>query len=215
MHSFNGPSGAMFFHNGDFSGDVQLDAPTFAGDQSFMRDGKVMATVEVPFADLKALVAEYVRRARISAAEDSNSDEVSRLEEMTDDELLGLPATPQPPAEPEPPRRLIKLQPAAFVDNISEEGHVGHRLPYPFYVRDDGYIEGQDFWRGTPLKAMGFQRDLAVQQIDVRWNAAAKEPHGIVGMYLVTIDEDGSMSVHQTAITSVEVMERDGGKTGS
>ena len=76
MHSFNAPSGRTYHHNGDFSGAVKFDAqvemmsPTSAG----------LAWVEVPFEDLRALVAEYARRERIS-----------RLEEMSDDEVLGLP----------------------------------------------------------------------------------------------------------------------------
>ena len=57
-----------FFHNGDFSGDVQILE---------IETGKVVAIV--PFEDLKRLVASHVMHKRIA-----------KLEEMNDDELLGL-----------------------------------------------------------------------------------------------------------------------------
>lgn len=66
MHSFNAPSGTTFHHNGDFSGFIEYE------------DSKG-GYATLPFEDMKALVAEYVRRERIS-----------RLEEMSDDEVFGL-----------------------------------------------------------------------------------------------------------------------------
>ena len=55
----------LFVHNGDFSGDVEVR--TFEG------------RLSVPFADLKALVACYVRQVR-----------ANELEDMSDDEVLGI-----------------------------------------------------------------------------------------------------------------------------
>lgn len=75
MHSFTAPSGRTYFHNGDFSGDVQFEAAPGYG-------------VGIPFADLKALVAEYVRQGRISALESLADVEI--LAQHESDTLLGL-----------------------------------------------------------------------------------------------------------------------------
>lgn len=99
--------------------------------------------------------------------------------------------------------RITKLQPAARIDAISEDGHVGYQLPYPFYVTDDGKIQSQELWNGTPFAVIGFQKDLAVQTIDLWWRDAVLAPAAAVGMYLVTTDKDGTWGVHSTAIESV------------
>lgn len=102
-------------------------------------------------------------------------------------------------------KKLIKLQPSEVVDNI-RDGHEMTQLPYPFYVAEDGSVDRQDFWRGNPARAIGFQRDLAKQQIDLWWKDAVKDPQQAVGMYLVTVNGEGDMGVHVSAISSVEVI---------
>lgn len=67
MHTLTRPDGWTANFNGDFSGDVRLSNERKAVD------------VTLPFDVLKALVAEYLRRER-----------VSRLEQASPDELLGL-----------------------------------------------------------------------------------------------------------------------------
>jgi hypothetical protein len=205
MHSFDAPSGATYHHNGDFSGNVEFTVTAM---------DRVNGVKAVPFADLKALVAQHVRNVRIEAIEngdDYSLDAVAALEQMTDDQVLGIPVIEKvAPIDPPitPVMRLVKLQPAPFVDAISVDGHVGTKLPYPFFVTEAGDVEGQDFWRGDPLQVVGFQRDLAVQRIDLWWVDAVKDPQKAVRMYLVTTDANGGMGVHQTAIATVEVLER-------
>jgi len=89
MHSFDAPSGATYFHNGDFSGDVE-----------FIVGENLYTEVKIPFTDLKALVAKYVRNARVEWLEQnqgrgadavsSDDDPIIAVEEMSDDEVLGL-----------------------------------------------------------------------------------------------------------------------------
>lgn len=187
MHSFDAPSGTTYFHNGDFSGFIEY------GDSKG-------GYATLPFADLKALVAEYVRRERISAVEgqDSDVDEVSRLEEMTDDEVLGLSEKPATPP------RVFKVQPAPFVDNLFEGGHEGTKLPYPFFFNESGQIQdSSNFWRGRVVRAVGFQRDLTVHEVNLWWRDALDDPQCAVGMYLVTTDSNGGMGVHETAVQSM------------
>lgn len=98
--------------------------------------------------------------------------------------------------------RMIRLQPAARIDAISEDGHVGYQLPYPFYADEYGKISNQDFWQGNPYAVIGFQRDLARQTIDLWWRDVPDHPESTVGMYLVTMDKNGTWSTHYTAIES-------------
>lgn len=67
MHKTEGKK-FRFFHHSDFSGDVQIME---------IKTGEIVA--EVPFEDLKRLVASHVMREKIA-----------KLEDMEDDELLGL-----------------------------------------------------------------------------------------------------------------------------
>jgi hypothetical protein len=69
MHTSTGPEGTKFLHNGDYSGDVEIISPDYCLGIAF----------EIPFADLKFLVAQYVEREKIR-----------RLEDATPDEILGL-----------------------------------------------------------------------------------------------------------------------------
>jgi hypothetical protein len=66
MHTTKGKK-AVFNHNGDFSGDVRI------------YDTETKQEMWIPFDDLKALVAAYVR-----------TEKISRLEQEEDDKTLGL-----------------------------------------------------------------------------------------------------------------------------
>lgn len=55
-----------FYHNGDFSGEVEIVT-------------KTMMRVSVPYDELKAFIAESIRTIKIA-----------QLESATDDEVLGL-----------------------------------------------------------------------------------------------------------------------------
>jgi hypothetical protein len=101
---------------------------------------------------------------------------------------------------------MIKIQPAPFVDQI-KDGHEMTKLPYPFFVETDGMIGRQDLWQGDPFRAVGFQRDLAVQVINVWWDQVVDDPKLAVGMYLVTANAAGDYAVHTTAVASAEVID--------
>jgi hypothetical protein len=84
MHTTKGPGGTVFHHNGDYSGDVviQFDAPTESGKGSYMQspDGDLVNwRIEVPFADVRALVLGYLRDKRISELEDAGDGELEKL----------------------------------------------------------------------------------------------------------------------------------------
>lgn len=103
--------------------------------------------------------------------------------------------------------KVIKIQPSNFVDNISDNGEEQTKLPYPFFVNEDGSVRNQEFWRGAVSRVVGFQKDHNVQQIDLWWSGAVTDPQKTVGMYLVTADDHGAFSTHDTAVMSAEEME--------
>lgn len=72
-HTYYGPQGTRFHNNSDLSGDVIATVRPYDS-----RDG-TQITVRIPGEDIKSLVAQYVRLEKIT-----------RLEDMDDDEVLGL-----------------------------------------------------------------------------------------------------------------------------
>jgi hypothetical protein len=79
MHSTDGKE-VTFHHNGDYSGDVLIvvQAHKVAHYESTSHTSEHYE-IEIPFNDLKMLVAEYVR-----------GEKVDRLEQAEDDEVFGL-----------------------------------------------------------------------------------------------------------------------------
>lgn len=64
MHTTQGKK-FRFFHNGDFSGDIDI---------ADKKTGKTL--LSVPFNDLKALVAEWVQSEKIIKLEDADDDTI-------------------------------------------------------------------------------------------------------------------------------------------
>lgn len=100
---------------------------------------------------------------------------------------------------------ILKLQPSEYVDQIVD-GHEMTKLPYPFYVNEEGQVGNQELWRGDPVRVVGFQKDLARHRIDLWWTDAFGEPEKTLGMYLVAVDDKGGMGVYDTAIVSAEAL---------
>lgn len=102
---------------------------------------------------------------------------------------------------------MFKIQPAPHTDHITKDGTELTKLPYPIFADNKGNVVGGEeggHWQGTVTRVIGFQKDLAVSQIDLSWGAAQKDLGQVVGMYLVTSNKDGDWDVHQTAVESIE-----------
>lgn len=72
-------NGRVFLHNGDFSGDLIVNVePAAVARWTITAGTGLPATVRVsvPFEDIKAIVAEYVRRETVRALEQASDDEV-------------------------------------------------------------------------------------------------------------------------------------------
>jgi hypothetical protein len=104
---------------------------------------------------------------------------------------------------------IYRIQPSAFTDQITSDGHQLTKLPYPFYADASGAVQRQDIWNGKVTRVIGFQRDLARSAIDLRWADAVKNPAEAVGMYLVTSDKAGDWGTHHTAVQTMELVTTD------
>lgn len=103
--------------------------------------------------------------------------------------------------------KIIRIQPAAVIDNITADGGALRALPHPVCVREDGSVEnyGREHPK-LPAHVIGFQNDLAVQRVDVLWDNAKDELPEMVGKYLVTVDGEGVLAVHMTAISDIAII---------
>ncbi len=80
-------------------------------------------------------------------------------------------------------------------------------LPYPFFVRESGLVDRQDFWMGKVLRIIGFQKDLNKMVIDLWWSDAVKNPEQATGMYVVTADNKNNWGVYRSPIGEIRVEE--------
>ena len=80
-------------------------------------------------------------------------------------------------------------------------------LPYPFYVRENGLVDRQDFWRGKVLRIIGFQRDLNKMTVDLFWSDAVKDPSKATGMHVVAADNKNNWGVYRSPIGEIKVEE--------
>jgi hypothetical protein len=104
--------------------------------------------------------------------------------------------------------RYLHIQEAPITDNITADGFVGSRLPWAVTAGEDGTITTPSSLLGM-ARVAGFQRDLAVNRVNVWWDEAFADPQKVVGMYLVHHKTDGGLAVSLSAVDSVEVWETD------
>lgn len=102
--------------------------------------------------------------------------------------------------------RIVTLQPAAHVDQITDDGDELTRLPYPFHVNVHGEIQRQDFWKGNPERVIGFVSDLYRQEVDLDWDEVFRDPQRAVGQYVITQDKSGTWATHTLAIWKAEAL---------
>ena len=102
--------------------------------------------------------------------------------------------------------RYLSIQQAPITDNITDEGHVGARLPLPVVADEEGIVYVPSSGLGM-RRIHGFQNDLAVDQVDVWWSEVFADPSKAVGKYLVATYAGGAMCGHLSAVDSVEVLE--------
>lgn len=107
-----------------------------------------------------------------------------------------------------------------IANTVTGEYDVRQPLPYPFHLDADGNVTRQDFWRGEPLKLLGFQSDPDVHEVDLLvedWlptaaagyaaASGACSPVDAVGMWPVFRDADGTIWSHRFPVDQVSRIE--------
>jgi hypothetical protein len=102
--------------------------------------------------------------------------------------------------------RYLYIQNAPVTDNITDDGTALSKRPWPVVADEDGVVHTPSYALGM-RQVFGFQRDLAVQHVDLRFEDAYADPEKAVGMYMVSIDKDGVMGVELSAVDHVSVLE--------
>jgi hypothetical protein len=88
-----------------------------------------------------------------------------------------------------PTARKLTIQPA----------ETGGILPYPYHVDQDGNVGRQDFWKGAPLRLIGFVDRAGAGEIDLTLEAFLDDPDEAVDAYPVFEHADGDWHTYGDA----------------
>lgn len=101
--------------------------------------------------------------------------------------------------------KIISLQRASTPTGAAD---LSRPVPYPFHIEaETGNVGRQDFWKGDPLRLMGFQNDADVQRVNVLYREFAADPQIAEGKFAIFMRADGSMYTDMLPIDSVTVAE--------
>lgn len=109
-------------------------------------------------------------------------------------------------------RRVVEEQHAATpaltrrVWSIQQGALPTGKLPYPFFIDEDGLVGRQDFWRGQPFRLVGFVAVGADYEIALTVQNWLTAPESAVGMEPVMEDEDGSWATFPGVIEQVRAL---------
>ena len=95
-------------------------------------------------------------------------------------------------------RRVLQLG-----NTETGEYDVREALPYPYRVNEDGTIDRQDFWQGSPYALLGFQRG-DVQEVVVLAEDWLRDGVDVSGLRPVFTDAGGTVWAHRYAVVLPE-----------
>lgn len=99
---------------------------------------------------------------------------------------------------------IIQIQPGQPGEGMNY--NVNKPLPYPWHIDPkNGNVGRQDFWKGDPLRLLGFQDTAEVQRLDMMFGAFVADPEAAVGKFPVFLKKGGGMYNITEPITSVTV----------
>jgi len=91
----------------------------------------------------------------------------------------------------------IKIQPE----------QTGSSLPYPYFISENGDVGRQDFWRGKPLKLIGFDKTPNAHVGVLGLEDFFKEPEKAIGLYPIFLHADGEWYTEVTKVGSIRKLE--------
>lgn len=80
------------------------------------------------------------------------------------------------------------------------------QMPYPYFIEEDGNVGRQDFWKGEPLKLIGFDinpSDHGMSNKSVDLSDFIRDPEIAVNMYPIFEHKDGEWYTYEDKIKSV------------
>lgn len=75
--------------------------------------------------------------------------------------------------------------------------------PYPYFIEENGDVGRQDFWKGNPLKLLGFSDTREVGKILLSFEDFRKELWLAIELFPVFINSDGTWMTEQNHVESV------------
>ena len=92
-----------------------------------------------------------------------------------------------------------------FIARIQQKTHPDLTQPYPFFIEADGLVGRQEFWKGTPLKLLGFNNTTQEGEISLPFEEFTKNINAAIGKYPVFRDKDGTISTHINPVENVKI----------
>jgi hypothetical protein len=84
-----------------------------------------------------------------------------------------------------------------------------HVLPYPFHIDEDGFVGRQSFWRGNPIRLVGFVESPDSFEIALEADDWFADPDMALGMHPVMVDRAGTYSTYPGEVESCSVSHAD------
>lgn len=99
---------------------------------------------------------------------------------------------------------IIQIQPGQPGEGMAY--NVNKPKPYPFHIDPKtGNVGRQDFWKGDPLRLLGFQDTAEVQRVTMFLEAFVADPPAAIGKFPVFIKKGGGIYSSIEPITEVTV----------
>lgn len=76
-------------------------------------------------------------------------------------------------------------------------------MPYPYHIEPDGKVARQDFWKGRPLKLLGFNKTNQTGDISLMRSEWMKNPKRAIGMFPVFANKGDEWTTSRVAISDV------------
>jgi hypothetical protein len=79
----------------------------------------------------------------------------------------------------------------------------GLQLPYPYHIDSIGMVGRQEFWKGEPLKLVGFSDVPINGEIHLMFTDFWSDPEKAVGRFPVFMHKNGDWFTYTSPITNI------------